>query len=53
MTLENKIKNAKPSSWLTDGMSDTEIKWCVFKGRVSGKIQLFLCNIKCKLREKK
>ena len=53
MTLENKIKNAKPSSWLTDGMSNTEIKWCVFKGRISGKIQLFLFNIKRKLREKR
>ena len=53
MSLEDKIKNAKPSSWLVDGMSDTEAKWCVIKGRVLGKIQRFLFDIKHKLEENK
>lgn len=53
MSLEDKIKNAKPSSWLTDGISDTEVKWCVIKGRVLGKIQQFLFEIKHKLEENK
>lgn len=48
--LEDKIKNANPNSWLVDGMSDTEVKWCVIKGRVFGKIQRFLFDIKHKLR---
>ena len=26
MSIENKLKNAKPTTWLTDGLSDSKLK---------------------------
>jgi len=34
MSIENKLKNAKPTTWLTDGLSDTEVAWIKFKTNI-------------------
>lgn len=34
MSIENKLKNAKPTTWLTDGLSDSELTWIKFKTNI-------------------
>lgn len=34
MSIENKLKNAKSATWLTDGLSDTELAWIKLKTNI-------------------
>ena len=35
---EEKMRNAKPSTWLTDGLSEWSVNWAVFKGKFLAKL---------------
>lgn len=47
MSLEDKIKNAKPVTWLTDGLSEKELMLIKFKI----KIYLFYARIIVNFKE--
>lgn len=47
MSLEDKIKNAKPVTWLTDGLSEKELMLIKFKI----KIYLFYAHIIVNFKE--
>jgi hypothetical protein len=42
--LEDKIKNAKSSDWLSRGLTEKQIKRIVFFARLKAKILLFIEN---------
>ena len=42
MGLEEKIKNAKPVTWVTDGIPEWQVKLIVFMARLKAKIKLKL-----------
>ena len=48
MSIENKLKNAKPTTWLTDGLSDSELKIIKIKTSIYLiwiKIYIFFKNL--------
>lgn len=40
MSLKEKIKNAKPTTWVTDGIPKWQVKLIVFMARLKAKIKL-------------
>lgn len=48
MSIENKLKNAKPTTWLTDGLSDNELRIIKIKTSIYLiwiKIYIFFKNL--------
>ncbi len=48
MSIENKLKNAKPTTWLTDGLSDNEFRIIKIKTNIYLiwiKIYIFFKNL--------
>jgi hypothetical protein len=46
LSIENKLKNAKPTTWLTDGLSDMELAWIKFKTNIYLVQVRFILKIK-------
>jgi len=53
MSIENKLKNAKPTTWLTDGLSDTELAWIKFKTNIYLIQVRFILKIKRLLKHER
>ena len=53
MSIENKLKNAKPTTWLTDGLSDSEFAWIKFKTNIYLIQVRFILKIKRLLKHER
>lgn len=53
MSIENKLKNAKPTTWLTDGLSDSELAWIKFKTNIYLIQAKFILKIKRLLKHER
>lgn len=53
MSIENKLKNAKPTTWLTDGLSDSELTWIKFKTKIYLIQVRFILKIKRLLKHER
>ncbi len=53
MSIENKLKNAESATWLTDGLSNTELAWIKFKTNIYLVPVRFILKIKRLLKHER
>ena len=53
MSIEDKLKNAESTTWLTDGLSDMELAWIKFKTNIYIIQVRFIIQIKRLLKHER